>query len=230
MKVNLLLVEKNNFLLENCSIKIHCFAFRRCNTNTKQFLFKINYITTIQANNSESVANPRFSAICLVNALGFAHRRLDVQNLHILPILLQKRHKEVHRLQNIAHQLLLRQIHVTNGNAHAKHLLQLELHCARQVVHFRLHVVVVRNWRREFTRLIQSWAEETRNLTNHCVACNEGVVLLGQLLHELLVLVQLLQRLGVHGVQAERFGLVAVLLVAKHANFEVVLRLLRQAQ
>ena len=79
----------------------------------------------------------------LVKPLRFAHGGLDVQTLDVLPVLLQQRHEEVHGEVDVLDELLLRHLHVPNGDAEAQHLLHLELDGGLEVEHLGLDVIVV---------------------------------------------------------------------------------------
>jgi len=57
----------------------------------------------------------------------FAHRRLYVQRLHILPVFLEQRDKEVDTQHNVREHLVVRHLNMTDGDTKAKHLLELEL-------------------------------------------------------------------------------------------------------
>ena len=50
------------------------------------------------------------------------------QTAYVLPILLQQRDQEIHTHLHILEDLLLIHTQVANGNTHAEHLFQLELH------------------------------------------------------------------------------------------------------
>ena len=63
--------------------------------------------------------------------------------------------------------------------------------------------------------------QQTRNLLDEGVGSDEGVVLAGQLLDELLVLVELLQVLGGHGVNTTVLGTVDIVLVTENADGHV---------
>ena len=82
----------------------------------------------------------------LVETDGFAHRRLDVKGLDVLPVLLEQRHEEVDacardislsRMQgqkkrgrtqhDVGENLVVRHLNVADGDTQAKHLLELEL-------------------------------------------------------------------------------------------------------
>lgn len=73
---------------------------------------------------------------------------------------------------------------------------------------------------REHT-LGQTRTQETRNLLDQAVGSDEGIVLAGKLLDELLVLVQLLQVVSGHGVDATVLGTVDIVLVTQDADGHV---------
>ena len=72
------------------------------------------------------------------------------------------------------------------------------------------------------THLVQPGAQQSRDLLDQSVGGQEGVVLGGQLLHLLLVLVQLLQVVSGHGGDAGGLGLVNVLLVSQQTDSELL--------
>ena len=66
-----------------------------------------------------------------------------METLHILPVLLQQRHEEVHGQVDVLDELLLTHLHVAHGDAEAQNLLHLELDGGLQVEHLRLKVIGV---------------------------------------------------------------------------------------
>ena len=79
----------------------------------------------------------------LVEPLDGAHGGLDVETLHVLPVLLQQRHEEVHGKVDVLDELLLGHLHVPDGDAEAQHLLHLELDGGLQVGDLSGKVVAV---------------------------------------------------------------------------------------
>ena len=77
---------------------------------------------------------------------------------------------------------------MSDGNTETENLLELELDGRLDLVDLAAEVFVVRHGGREFTSLGQTGAEQTRNLLDEGLGSKEGVVLLGELLDELLVL------------------------------------------
>jgi len=69
--------------------------------------------------------------------------------------------------------------------------------------------------RRKLT-LGQTGTEQTGNLLDQSLGSKEGIVLASKLLDELLVLVQLLQVIGGHGIDAVVLGTVKIVLVTKN--------------
>ena len=106
-----------------------------------------------------------------------------------MPALLQQRDEVVDGQHDVADQLILRHADVANGGAHAQHLLELELDGALDLGDLVGEIFVVGDWRRELAGLGETGAEETRDLLDEGVGGDEGVVLAGELLDELLVLV-----------------------------------------
>ena len=79
----------------------------------------------------------------LVEPLDGAHGGLDVETLHVLPVLLQQRHEEVHGEVDVLDELLLRHLHVPDGDAETQHLLHLELDGGLEVQNLLGQVVAV---------------------------------------------------------------------------------------
>jgi len=164
----------------------------------------------------------------LEEAVRRTHGGLDVQRLDVLPVLLQQGHQEVDRRLDVDEQLLFGHFNVTDGDSHAKNLLKLELDLGLDVVDLVLERLVVGGERRELASLVQTRAQETRNLLNDRLGREEVLVLLRELLDELLVLVELLQGFDVHGVDAVTRRFFAVLGVAEDAHLELRARNRRQ--
>lgn len=154
----------------------------------------------------------------LVEALGGAHGGLDGQGAHVLPSLLKKRDEVVDGQHDVTDQLVLSHANVANSDTHAENLLQLELDGGLDFVHLVGEVLSVGDGSGELSSLGETRSEETGNLLDEGVGGDEGIVLLGELLDELLVLVELLQVVGAHGVDAMVLGTVNVVLVTKNAK------------
>jgi hypothetical protein len=67
----------------------------------------------------------------------------------------------------------------------------------------------------------QTGTEETGDLLDESLGSNEGIVLAGKLLDELLVLVQLLEVISGHGVDTAVLGTVEIVLVTEDADGHV---------
>ena len=100
-------------------------------------------------------------------------------------------------------------------------LLHLEADGALDLVDLGLEVVVGVEGRGELAGLVESGAEQTGNLLDERGRGEEGVVGVGQLLDQLLVLVELLERVGVHGGDAQQLGVVDVAGVSEEAHLEL---------
>ena len=89
----------------------------------------------------------------LVKPLNFAHGGLDVEGLHVLPVLLQQGDEEVHGQVHVLSKLLLRHLHVADGDIQTENLLHLELDGGLEVQHLGLDVIVMGDEGRELTSL-----------------------------------------------------------------------------
>ena len=157
----------------------------------------------------------------LVETLGGAHGSLDGKATNVLPSLLEQRDEVVDRQHDVGDQLILGHANVANGNTHAEHLLQLELDGGLDLSDLVGEVLSVGNGRGELAGLGKTGAEETRDLLDESVGGDESIVLAGKLLDELLVLVELLQVVGGHGIDTVVLGTVNVVLVTEDADGHV---------
>merc|ERR1711865_560201 len=124
-----------------------------------------------------------------------AHCALEVQTLDVVPILLEQRDEEVDRRQTVLPQLIRVHANVANGHTHAKHLLQLKLYLAPDIVDLHLKVVSMLNECWELASFVETRTQQPGNLRDEHLRGNEGIKGLCQLLDELLVLVELFQAL-----------------------------------
>jgi len=147
-----------------------------------------------------------------------AHGGLDVQDLHVLPVLLEQRHQEVDSELDVEDNLGLGHLNVGDGEGHAHDLLHLELDGSLGGINLLLQVVVLVEDGRKLAGLGQTRSEDTRDLLDKGGRSQEVVVLLGELLDELFVLVELLEVINGHLVDTELVSLLAVLLVTEYAN------------
>ncbi|GIX61797.1 dynein light chain [Babesia caballi] len=125
---------------------------------------------------------------------------------------------------NVRPELVGGHLDVSDGDTHAKHLLELELHAGADFPDLVLHVVTVSELGGELAGLVQAGAEEPGNLRQQRLRGEECAVLVGQLLDERLVPVELLETLEVDVVDAQTLGLVTVNLVSEDADTEALAR------
>lgn len=157
----------------------------------------------------------------LVQALGGRHGGLDGQAADVLPALLEKRDEIVDGKHDVAEELLNLHLDVANSDTHAEDLLELELDGALDLGDLAGEVIRVGDGGGELAGLGETGAEETGDLLNEGLGGDEGVVLAGELLDELLVLVELLQVVGGHGVDTAVLGTVEIMLVTENADGHV---------
>lgn len=157
----------------------------------------------------------------LVETLGRRHGSLDDQATDVLPSLLQQRDKVVDGQHDVGNQLLLGHADVTNSDSQAKNLLELELDGGLDLVDLAGKVVVVADGGGELASLGQTGTEKTGDLLDQGVGGDESRVLAGQLLDQLLVLVELLQVVGGHGVDTTVLRTIDIVLVTEDADLHV---------
>jgi len=149
---------------------------------------------------------------------GRAHGGLDVQDLDVLPVLLQQGNQEVHGQLHVQGDISGTHLDVCDGKGHAHDLLHLELDGGLGGLDLLLQVVVLIEHGGELAGLGKTRTQDTRNLLDQSGRGQEVVVLLGELLDKLLVLVELLEIVHGHLVNAQLISLLTMLLVTKHAN------------
>lgn len=154
----------------------------------------------------------------LIQAVRLAHGALDVKRLDVLPVLLQQRDEEVDGKHGVGKELVVSHLAVTDSDTEAENLLQLELEGRLDLVDLLLEVLGVRNRSGELSSLGQTGAQETRDLLDESLRSKESVVLLGELLDELLVLVELLQVLDGHELELNELSSVDISSVGQNAQ------------
>merc|ERR1719154_256198 len=160
----------------------------------------------------------------LVQSLNRSHGGLDMKRPYVLPMLLQQRDQEIHSQMNILHKIFLRHSDVAYSNGKAENFLHLKLDGGLQVQDLLLQVVAVSDQGGEFTGFVQARTQKSGNLLDQSVGCQEGVVLLCQLLRLLLVFVQFLKVVSRHTLDTKRPGLITMLLISKQTHLELVAR------
>lgn len=133
--------------------------------------------------------------------------------------LLQQRDEEVDGLGDVLVKLLLVHVNVSDGNTEGEHLLHLELDGALDLVDLSLEILLVGHSRWELAGLVETWTNDTRDLLDESGGSKEGVVGLCKFLHELLVLLKLLEGLIVHARDVGSLGLIAMTFVTEKADF-----------
>lgn len=138
--------------------------------------------------------------LCLVQSESWTHGGLDDQRADVLPVLLQQGDQEVNRHQDLVDQSVFVHFDVTDSDSQTQDLLQLELDGRSDISDLTVQVIVVGDWGWELTGLGQLRTQKSWDLLDQNFGSDESVVLLGQLLDQLLVLVQLLQVIDGHSV------------------------------
>ena len=126
------------------------------------------------------------------------HGGLDVDDLNVLPLLLQERDEEVDGENDVALQLVSVEVDMTDRDREAKDLLHLELDGVENVVDLLSGILAVGNDRGELTSSVKTGTHDSRKLLDEGIRSQESVVLLSELTDELLVLVEVSDFINVH--------------------------------
>ncbi len=113
----------------------------------------------ISTRNAQDMIIGHFS----VQPLDLAHGGLDVEALHVLPVLLQQRDEEVHGQVDVLNELLLTHLHVAHGDAEAENLLHLELDGGLEVQGLLLQIVIMGDEGRELASLRRNIDKSSNN-------------------------------------------------------------------
>ncbi|KAH3667210.1 hypothetical protein OGAPHI_002859 [Ogataea philodendri] len=151
----------------------------------------------------------------------WTHGGLDDEGTNVLPVLLEQRNQEVDSHHDLGDKSILLHLNVANSDSQTQNLLKLELNGGLHIGNLGVQVVVVRDWSWELTSLGQLRTQKSWNLLNQNLRSNESIVLLGQLLDELLVLVQLLQVINRHGIDTKRLSSVDIESITKNTDGHV---------
>ncbi len=156
---------------------------------------------------------------CLIEDLErWTHGGLDVQDLDVLPVLLQQGNQEVNSQLDVQGNIARSHGDVGNSQRHAHDLLHLELDGGLGDFNLLAEIISLIKDSRELTCLGQARTKDTRDLLDQRSRGQKVIVLLGELLDQLLVLVELLKVVHGHLVNAKLISLLAVLLVTQNAN------------
>jgi hypothetical protein len=133
-------------------------------------------------------------------------------------MLLQQGDEEVDGQHDVGNQLIFSHLEVTDGNTQTENLLKLELDGGTDFVGLIGQGVAVRDGGRELTNLVETRTQKTRNLLDQSLGGKESIVLLGELLDELLVLVELLKIVNRLEFHTGTLSLVTVESITKDTN------------
>ena len=138
-----------------------------------------------------------------------------------MPILLQQRNKEVDTKGDVGGKLFWSHFSMSDGNRQAKNLLHLELDGSLEFFNLGSQGVGVGQDGRELAGLVETRTEDTGDLLNERFGGEESIISLGELLDQLLVLVELLEVISSHARDVLGLGFVTVLLVTEDADLHL---------
>jgi len=133
-------------------------------------------------------------------------------------VLLEKGDQEVDGHHDVGQKLILRHVDVTDSDTQAENLLKLELDGGTDLISLLANVIGVGDGGGELSGLVETRSQKTRNLLDQSLGGEESIVLLGELLDQLLVLVELLQVINGLELHGDLLGLVAVKGITENAD------------
>jgi len=89
----------------------------------------------------------------LEETLGLAHRRLQVERLDVLPVLLEKRDQEVDSQHGVRKDIFTGHLDMAHSDSQTEHLLQLELDGGSYIGDLVSEILGVRDGSRELSSL-----------------------------------------------------------------------------
>ena len=106
---------------------------------------------------------------------------------------------------------------MANSHCQTQHLLHLELDGGLHFINFGRRVLTVGQQGRELARLVQAWAQDSWDLLDQRLRSQKGIILLGQLLDQFLILVEFPQ---CHVGDIHSLGFFTALLVPQNTHGE----------
>merc|ERR1719326_494692 len=145
----------------------------------------------------------------LVKSDCWSHGGFDVEGPDVLPLLLQQGNQEIDG-----------HVDITDSNGQAQNFFHLEFDGLFHFFDFGDHIVSLGQNSWKLTGFVQTWSQQSRNLSDQSIGSQESVVFFGKFLDELLVLVEFFQVIDGHVWDAEFGGFINMGLVTEDANGE----------
>ena len=146
-----------------------------------------------------------------------------MDSLDVLPLLLQEGGQEIEGHSNVLSDLFIGHGLVGSGDVKAGNLLQLPLDGSSNIFDLSEEWFVVGDWSWESTNSVEHWSKDDWDLLDEGVSSEEEGVLLGPLLDELLVLVELLEVIegGNFDIKSGGGGFISVFLIGNQTDLQV---------
>ena len=129
--------------------------------------------------------------------------------------------RDTRKLNDVALQLVLGELHMAHRHGQAQHLLHLELHSVKDALHLLSGILAVGDHRGELSSSVQTRSYQSGKLLDQSIRSEEGVVLLAELADHLLVLVDGGDLIHVHAGDVLLLAQLLVLIVHEHAHVDL---------
>merc|ERR1711930_14138 len=148
----------------------------------------------------------------LVKSDCWSHGGFDVEGPDVLPLFLQQGNQEIDGHVDVLDQLIVVHVDITDGDGQAQNFFHL--------FDFGNHIVSLGQNGWKLTGLVQTWSQQSRNLSDQSIGSQESVVFFGELFNQFFVLVEFFQVIDGHVWDVEFGGFINMGLVTEDANGE----------
>merc|ERR1719326_1428357 len=116
----------------------------------------------------------------LVKSDCWSHGGFDVEGPDVLPLLLQQRNQEIDGHVDVLDQLIVVHVDITDGDGQAQNFFHLEFDGLFHFFDFGNHIVSLGQNGWKLTGFVQTWSQQSRNLSDQSIGSQECVVFFGE--------------------------------------------------
>merc|ERR1719326_1556401 len=156
----------------------------------------------------------------LVKSDCWSHSGFNMKRSNVLPLFLQQGNQEIDGHVDVLDQLIVVHVDITDGDGQAQNFFHLEFDGLFHFFDFGDHIVSLSQNTWKLTGFVQTWSQQSRNLSDQSIGSQESVVFFGELFDELFILIEFFQVIDRNMWDVEFGGFIDVGLVTEDANGE----------